>query len=174
LSPTEVLLPFTKSTTRALAASVALVAAGATVAAAAVFQLPILGFGRASVASAIAVPDRVKPPVEVVRRKVKPKVVVKTRYVDDIVHRPAPVRTYNVNGSPGPAQPPATIAFVSTPTPTPTVTVPTAITRPAAAPTPSTTAAWNEDDTAAHEHDGPSVTEHSTHGATAPTPTVDQ
>ena len=44
----EVLVPFTKTTIRAFAASIAFVAAGATLAGAAVFHLPVLGFGSAS------------------------------------------------------------------------------------------------------------------------------
>lgn len=161
-------MPFTKTTTRALAASVALVAAGATVAAAAVFQLPILGFGRATVASASAVPVR----AVVVRQRVKPKVIVKIRYVDDIVHRPAPVGTDAMRSSQATTPPSANVAYVSTPMPAPAV--PTTIaSRPAALSAPTKTPS-TEDGYDAHEHDGPSLTEHSTDTAQAQSPGVDQ
>jgi hypothetical protein len=77
-------MPLKTSTTRALAASLAFVAAGATVAGAAVFHLPVLGFGRAPSAHAAV------PVTPVAARKVVPRKVVRTRIVTDIVHRPAP------------------------------------------------------------------------------------
>jgi hypothetical protein len=95
----------TKTTTRAIAFSIALVAAGATVAGAAVFQLPILGFGRAA-AGATAAPAR-RP---VAPHKIRPNVIVKTRIVDDIVHRPAPTRAY---GAPASTPSPAPMVAVS-------------------------------------------------------------
>jgi hypothetical protein len=164
---TEVLVPFTKTTTRALAASVALVAAGATVAAAAVFELPILGFGRATVASASAVPAR----AVAVHRRVKPKVIVKVRYVDDVVHRPAPVGT-DTGSVLMTASPPATVTFVSAPVPTPVV--PTTIASRPAMLTPPTKAPSTEDGHDAHENDAPSLTGHRTDTAQAQAPAVDQ
>jgi hypothetical protein len=165
---TEVLVPFTKTTTRALAASIALVAAGATVAAAAVFQLPILGFGHATVASASAVPAR----VVVVRRRVEPKVIVKVRYVDDIVHRRAPVETNAIGSSQMTAFQPEPVASVSAPMPTPAV--PTTIARGPAMLRAPTKAPPTEDGYDAHKDDGPSPTGHSTETAHAPAPAVDQ
>jgi hypothetical protein len=80
-------VPLTKTTIRALAASVAFVAAGATFAAAAVYHLPVLGFSSASVASAApsAASQR-----RAVPRQVAPRKIVRIRYVDVVVHRPAP------------------------------------------------------------------------------------
>ena len=140
-------MPFSKTTTRAFAASVALVAAGATVAGAAVFHLPILGFGSTAVASATVTPTtahhaRVAPRHKV---KVKPRVIVKIRYVDDIVHRPAPAP------APAPApvytQPPAaapSVALVSAPIPA--AASPATIAPPPVARTSTTTAAPHTDD----------------------------
>jgi hypothetical protein len=163
----EVFVPFTKTTTRALAASIALVAAGATVAAAAVFQLPILGFGHASIAAASAVPARA-----VVQRSVEPKVIVKVRYVDDIVHRRAPASTNALRSSQKTAFPPQPIASVSAPMPT--TAVPTTIARGPAMLTAPTKVPPTEDAHDAHEDDGPSLTGHSTETAQAPAPAVDQ
>ena len=86
----EVIVPLTKTTIRALAASIALVAAGATVAGAAVFQLPILGFAQARPCRAAVSPGG----THVVTRPAAPVKIVRTRYVDDIVHRPAPATAY--------------------------------------------------------------------------------
>lgn len=97
---------FTKSTTRALAASVAFVAAGATVAGAAVFQLPILGFGRADLASATASPAGSRPALPVVRPPAKAEVIVKSRYVDDIVHRRASAGTDDAQSASSTLAPP--------------------------------------------------------------------
>ena len=80
-------MQLTKTTTRAFAASLALVAAGGTIAGAAVFHLPILGLGRADAASAKVAPA---PKPAAVAHKARRKVVVKTRYADVIVHVPAP------------------------------------------------------------------------------------
>jgi len=75
-------MPLKTSTTRALAASIAFAAAGATCASAAVFHLPVLGFGRAPKSHVAA------PVIPVVARKVEPRKIVRTRIVTDIVHRP--------------------------------------------------------------------------------------
>ncbi len=83
-------MPLTKTTIRALAASTAFVAAGVTLAGAAIFHVPVLGFSRASAATRSAAPP-VDAAVAVRRRTVAPVKIVRTRYVDDIVHRPAPV-----------------------------------------------------------------------------------
>ena len=80
-------MQLTKTTTRAFAASLALVAAGGTIAGAAVFHLPILGFGRADAASANGRAAAAKRPLRSLD-KAQPKVIVKTRYVDVIVHVP--------------------------------------------------------------------------------------
>jgi hypothetical protein len=145
---TEMLMFFTKTKTRALAASVAFVAAGATVAGAAVFQLPILGFGRAQVASATATPVDAKPAVTVVRRKIEPKVVVRTRYVTDIVHRRAQARTESM-----PAAAP-TAGFVASPH-VPAMATSTTIV-PSFSTSTSPTTAWSEDDSDGFEHESES------------------
>lgn len=80
-------MQLTKTTTRALAVSAALVVSAGSIAGAAVFHLPILGLDRTSVASAESTTAR---PAAVVHRAVKPRRIVKTRYVNDIVHIPAP------------------------------------------------------------------------------------
>ncbi len=143
-------MSFTKTTTRALAASIAIVAAGATVAAAAVFQLPILGFGSPAVASASATP--VKPTTTVAPRKVVPRIIVKTRYVDDIVHRRA-VASARV---PAPSYTPlaSTVRSATTLTaPAPrTSTVPAAAVAPVRMPTTTTTASATWTDDAHGEH----------------------
>lgn len=74
-----------KTTTRAFAASIALVLAGAVVAGAAVFHLPILGFGSAGAESTVP-----HPSPSTTAHGVQPRVIVRTKYVDDVVHRPAP------------------------------------------------------------------------------------
>jgi hypothetical protein len=77
-----------RSTARAVAASFAIVIAGGTFAGAAVFHLPILGFGRGLPVGAVA--QRFEPAAIV--RAPKCRVVVRTRDVDVVVHRPsAPV-----------------------------------------------------------------------------------
>lgn len=123
-------MTFSKTTVRAFAASVALVAAGGTVAGAAVFHWPILGFGRESVASAS---DVTRSAVRTVAaRKPSPRVIVKTRYVDDVVHRRAPSPAYAPT-------PPATAAVAvvapaaavtSTSSSTPTTLAPSSTTVP--------------------------------------------
>jgi hypothetical protein len=85
-----------RSTARAVAASFAIVVAGATFAGAAVFHLPILGFKSRSPVNGVE--QRFERPGIVRAQK---RVVVRTRYVDVVVHRPsAPV-----------AQPPAASTF---------------------------------------------------------------
>ena len=76
----------TPQAVRAFAASVVMVTAGGTVATAAVLHLPVLGFGAAS--AAVASP-RVAEHSEPAHRA--PIRVVRTRIVDDVVHRPAPI-----------------------------------------------------------------------------------
>src|SRR5689334_3733714 len=79
-----------RATITALAASVVLVAVTGTLAAAAVFQLPILGFGTARAATPV---ERVELAATPPARRVMPRRVVKVRVVTDVVHRPAPVDT---------------------------------------------------------------------------------
>jgi hypothetical protein len=98
VSNPEVSMPLTKTTTRAFAASIAFVAAGATVAGAAVFHLPVLGFGPASAATR-PLPGRRAVAVE--PRKTEPVKIVRTRYVDDVVHRPAPTSAYETQRAGG-------------------------------------------------------------------------
>jgi hypothetical protein len=79
-------VPFNRTTIRALAASMAMLTAGGTVAAAAVFHLPVLGFEAAGASASqghleAAVVDTAKP--------VAPRRVVKTRIVTEIVHHHA-------------------------------------------------------------------------------------
>jgi hypothetical protein len=77
-----------RSTARAVAASFAIVVVGGTFAGAAVFHLPILGFRSGSPARAVE--QRFERPGIV--RASKRRVVVRTRIVDVVVHRPsAPV-----------------------------------------------------------------------------------
>lgn len=145
---------FTKTTIRALAASAVLVAAGSTVAGAAAFHLPILGFGAAP-ASASPTPASVKPAAPAARRAVRPRKIVKTRYVDDIVHRPAAVSASPSRAAVGTA-PTVAPMTASTSVPPPTVTIDpstTSTTAPTVAPpttTPETpTTQWSDDG-----HDG--------------------
>jgi hypothetical protein len=86
-------MTLTKTTTRALAASVAIVSAGAMLAGAAVFHLPVLGFHSVAAASEPQAHGYEHP---VARHAVRPIAVVRVRYVDDIVHRPAPASAYSV------------------------------------------------------------------------------
>ncbi len=122
----EVAVPLNKTTTRALAASIAFVAAGTTVAGVAVFHLPVLGFGRAAAASAATAPVRSG---HTVIRKVAPIKVVRTRYVDDIVHRPAPTSAYPMmravaaTSAPRPAAPVAPVVAVALSVPSPATAV---------------------------------------------------
>jgi hypothetical protein len=109
-------VPLTKTTIRALAASIAFIAAGATLAGAAVFHLPVLGFHSASVAS--ATPPST-PRALTAHRKIAPRKIVRIRYVDIVVHRPAPpytrtttaaiATTYRV--APRPTAPVVTVGF---------------------------------------------------------------
>ncbi len=80
----------TPTTIRALAASVVMVAAAGTIAAAATFHLPVLGFGSAGAALA-------EPPSAAIRtapRHVEPIRVDRTRVVTSVVHRPSPTVAY--------------------------------------------------------------------------------
>jgi hypothetical protein len=65
-----------------------MVAAGGTVASAAVFHLPVLGFGVSNAAASSSPAARVATVHPQAPRAV-PRRVVKTRFVDDIVHRRA-------------------------------------------------------------------------------------
>ncbi len=82
-------MQLTKTTTRAFAASLAMVAAGGTIAGAAVFHLPILGINGAA-ASANTASHKADPAVAAAHNKAHRKVVVKTRFADVVVHVPAP------------------------------------------------------------------------------------
>jgi hypothetical protein len=84
-------MTLTKTTTRALAASIAIVSAGATLAGAAVFHLPVLGFRSAAASESST--HRYEQPIA--RHAVRPIAVVRVRYVEDIVHRPAPASSYS-------------------------------------------------------------------------------
>ena len=75
-----------RTTTRALAASVALVAAGGTVAGAAVFHIPVLGFGAVNAGATGQVAQVANVASE---KPIAPRRVVKTRFVDQIVHHQA-------------------------------------------------------------------------------------
>jgi hypothetical protein len=102
---------FTKTTARALAAAIAFVIAGGTVAGAAVFHLPILGFGPAPVAR-----TTVAPLTTPTTRKVQPRVVERTRFVDEVVHRPAPRPTLDADVSSAPTEQPRDETAVQPPT----------------------------------------------------------
>lgn len=77
-----------RTTTRALAASVALVAAGGTLAGAAVFHIPVLGFGAANAGATARQIERVAS-VDTTAKRVAPIRVVKTRFIDQFVHHRA-------------------------------------------------------------------------------------
>jgi hypothetical protein len=114
----EVLVPFTKTTARAFAASIAFVVAGATLAGAAVFHVPVLGF---SSAAASSTPTPVRKVLAI--HKVAPRKIVRVRYVDEVVHRPAPVSTYSAApvavSYQAPAAPPVAPVVAAPVTPTP-------------------------------------------------------
>lgn len=153
-------MPLTKTTTRAFAASLAMVAAGGTIAGAAVFHLPILGLGRADVASANASPA-VKRAAPVARKKVRAKVIVKTRYADEIVHVPT-----TSGAPPAAATAPAFAAPASQPSSTDPVGVVAEPDETTTLPSPATTVAEHDDegeDEHEHEHeeaDEPDEVEH--------------
>jgi hypothetical protein len=157
-------VPLTKTTTRAFAASLVMVAAGGTIAGAAVFHLPILGLGRADVASASAAPVA-KRAVPVAPKKVHPKVIVKTRYADQIVHVPAPSVASSATPvaaavTSAPAQPPA-------PSPDPVGTIAEPEETTTTPPSPSTTVA-EHDDEGEHDHEDaaePDEVEHTHHAS---------
>jgi hypothetical protein len=155
---------FTKTTTRALAVSVALVASGGTVAGAAVFHLPILGFGRTAVAAADTKSVTAARPAAAVHRKVQPRTVVKTRYVEDVVHIPAPVAAYSATPPTAlAATTPANVAPVSAP-----ATAPQPLPSATIAPAPVTTTTPSSDPANYDDHADPeSGPEHVTDG-TAP------
>ncbi len=141
-------MPFTQTTIRALAASAVLVAAGGTVAGAAVLHAPILGFGRAEAASANAAPSSATPGVPGVERKVRPVVVVKTRYEDEIVHRPAASSYARAASAPSSAQevsPASPETAPSTTSPT-TASSPTTTMAPPVVTTTTTPTTWVDDD----------------------------
>ncbi|HTL87658.1 MAG TPA: hypothetical protein VL856_20915 [Acidimicrobiia bacterium] len=115
-------MPLTQTTTRALAASIAVVAAGATIAGAAVFHLPVFGFGSTSAANAATAPVRSAPTTT---NAVAPIKVVRTRYVDDIVHRPAPVNTRLTVQTAAPTYPPPPVAPGAFTATSPTIAVAT-------------------------------------------------
>jgi hypothetical protein len=156
---------FTKTTTRAFAASLAMVAAGGTIAGAAVFHLPILGLGRADVASADATSTAPKRVVHAVPKKAHRKVVVKTRYADVIVHVPAPSSGGSGGAAaiPAPSAAPTLQPASSEPVDSvPEVTEPEETTTTSVS-TPSTVG--EHDDEGEHEDDGepadaPDVSEH--------------
>ena len=114
-------MPLNRTTTRALAASVALVAAGGTVAGAAVFHLPILGFGAANAGASSAVVRTVadvRPAA-----KIAPIRVVRTRYVDQIVHQHRGAAASRAT-APQPSAPVAAASPTAAPTTPPTSTDP--------------------------------------------------
>ena len=145
-------MPLNRTTTRALAASVALVAAGGTVAAAAVFHLPVLGFGPAN---AGATPQQVAAvSFHADATKTAPIRVVRTRFVDQIVHRQT--------GHRASAAPPVTASAVTTAATTHALTTPTAVEHPKSpvveppdAPEPPEAGGDDHDgDDEAEQHDG--------------------
>ena len=150
----------TKTTAQAFAASIAFIVAGAVVAGAAVFHLPVLGF---SAPSASAAPAPVRKVLAT--HKVTPRRIVRIRYVDDVVHRPAPVSAY-------PAAPVA-VTYQSPPV-APVVAAPVAATSrtaTAAAPRYPARATYREDsqpDREAGDHAPPGR-----YGSTSATATVD-
>jgi hypothetical protein len=81
-------VPLTKTTTRAFAASLAMVAAGGTIAGAAVFHLPILGINGAAASTNVA--PHTAQAAAAAPKTAHRKVVVKTRVANVIVHVPAP------------------------------------------------------------------------------------
>src|SRR5690242_2064464 len=122
-------MTLTKTTTRALAASIAIVSAGATLAGAAVFHLPVLGFRSAAAAGESSVHRYVQP---VHRHTVRPIVVVRTRYVDDVVHRPAPASSYSVPRGAAPYPAPRAAAAIASPAPQPGAVIAPQLVSPAA------------------------------------------
>jgi hypothetical protein len=150
----------TTSSVRALAASIAIVASGATFAGAAVFHLPVLGFGRTGVASAAAPATTAATIAKPRVHKVRPKVIVKTKIVTDIVHRPAPVSAAVHAGW---TSAPTVAAPATLPVPVPAAPVTPVVTTPSAAP------AWSEPEVAeTHHHEverDDAAAEHETHAA---------
>ena len=167
-------MQLTKTTTRAFAASLALVAAGGTIAGAAVFHLPILGLGRADAASAKVAPTA--PKAAPVAHKAHRKVIVKTRYADVIVHVPAP----SVSGAAGAlsAPPSAARSLQSVPSsapynPGPRVSEPVFTTTTTSGSTTPTVGSYHDDGEHGDSHesqDAPEAPEHQ--GATTTTTTV--
>ena len=133
-------MPFNKTTARAFAASIAFVIAGATLAGAAVFHLPVLGFSSASASAARAPVRKV-----LAAHKVTPRRVVRIRYVDDVVHRPAPVSSY-------PARP---VAVSYQPPPAPPVVPVLAAAAPPTSPTTAAAAPQRPASTTYHENSQP-------------------
>lgn len=147
-----------RTTIRALAASVAMFTAGGTVAAAAVFHLPVLGFDAAGASSPTA---QVEPVATVHAKPVVPLRVVKTRVVTEIVHHHAAAASM-----PAPAAPfavPAPAASVSSTSGTTAPSAPVA-----QQPTSPTGGGYETDDGHEDGHDG--------HGGSedVPSPTTGQ
>ncbi len=160
-------MSLTTTSVRALAASIAIVASGATFAGAAVFHLPILGFGRTGVASAAAPATTAATIAKPLAHKVRPKVIVKTRVVTDIVHRPAPVPAV----ADAAWTPPATTAAppITLPTPVPVQTAAPVVTSSSTAP------AWSESEvTDGHHHDSEHDAEETGAAPATTSPTVDR
>jgi hypothetical protein len=128
----EVPVPLSKTTTRAFAASIAFVAAGATVAGAAVLHLPVLGFGPAPAAT--PTPLAVRRVLAVEPEKVAPVKIVRTRYVDDVVRRPTPVRAYRAPSALDAGQPRHALAATSYQSPPPPAVAPVVAAAPGMAP----------------------------------------
>ncbi|HEY5011369.1 MAG TPA: hypothetical protein VIK61_01525, partial [Acidimicrobiia bacterium] len=127
-------MPLNRTTTRALAASVALVAAGGTVAGAAVFHIPVLGFGASNAgatATQFAQVAAVRPRAAT---KVMPRRVVKTRYVDQIVHHQSAWSGSSATTAASTAPAPAATAAPSHVEQAPTSTPPTMDPNPPAEP----------------------------------------
>ena len=116
-----------RTTVRALAASVAMFTAGGTVAAAAVFHLPVLGFGAAGVRAPTAQVERV---AAVHAQPVAPIRVVKTRVVNEIVHHHAAAASMSAPVAsaalPGAAAPGSVSSTSATTAPSPSMAPPTA------------------------------------------------
>jgi hypothetical protein len=146
-------VPFSTTTTRAIAASAAIIAASGTVAGAAVFHVPILGFGRAEIAAATVEPPTNRTPARAPMHS-SSRVIVKTRYVDDIVHRRGRIYAAPTLPTSAPVVAPAGAPSATSPTSTAATTSTTATTT-------STSVPRREDDGHdGNEHDGSVETGH--------------
>jgi hypothetical protein len=145
-------VPLNRTTVRALAASVAMFTAGGTVAAAAVFHLPVLGF---DAAGASASPRHLEQAAVIHARAhaVTPVRVVKTRVVTEIVHHHAVAASTSAHAAPVAVAAPAPASVIPTGNTVPMTSPPVA--QPPTGPT-------HGDD--GHEADDTHETGHDGHG----------